>query len=223
MAPRSYHGGDFRKVLSFFFILKYKPMRVFLLALQSLLISLGCFFLISLPFASSFYPDGFPYIGLLFNVSFSAVFLLMIIRPLGDILGWTWLRQSIVGFALGKIIAPESTYLSSMFSLSFFSFDNFAFFAHLGDITGFILLITSNVLSQRILRGNWKRIQRLSYIYFYAGGIYEAFPLRNGYAFLGMMIVTLLTFFAWRAKAVRREEALMRASATAAPMTLQGE
>ena len=212
-------------------------MRVFLLALQSLLISLGCFFLISLPFASSFYPDGFPYIGLLFNVSFSAVFLLMIIRPLGDILGWTWLRQSIilrkglgilsasiiVGFALGKIIAPESTYLSSMFSLSFFSFDNFAFFAHLGDITGFILLITSNVLSQRILRGNWKRIQRLSYIYFYAGGIYEAFPLRNGYAFLGMMIVTLLTFFAWRAKAVRREEALMRASATAAPMTLQGE
>ena len=200
-------------------------MRLFLLAIQSILISFGMFLLISLPFASTFYPDGFPYIGPLFNISFSAVFLLMVIRPLGDLLGWAWLRRLIilrkglgilsasiiVGFMIGKVIAPDSTYLSTMFSLSFFSLDNFAFFAHIGDVTGLLLLITSNTLSQRLFRGNWKRIQRLSYVYFYAGGVYEAFPLRNGYAFIGMMIVTILTFFAWRAKTIRREEAAQAA------------
>jgi DMSO/TMAO reductase YedYZ heme-binding membrane subunit len=192
----------------------------FILRLQEVLIGISLAFLIALPFSSLLFADGLPYEyqGWLFTLSFFAVFLVMIVRPLADILTWNWLRSLVIlrkglgilsasiiaSFALGKIFDPASTYLTTMFSLKFFSFANYAFFAHVGDLTGFILLLTSNTFSQRLLKRNWKRVQRLSYAYFYAGGIYEAFALGSIFALVAMIIVTVLTVSAWWIKRYRR-------------------
>ncbi len=189
-----------------------------ILFIEEALINISLSLLILLPFANSFSDGNFPYLGMFFNISFISVFLLMIVRPLADIFEKNWLRQLvilrkglgilsssiIVGFAMGKIFDPESAYLSTIFSLRFFSLSHFAFFAHLGDVTGLILLITSNVFSQRLLKRNWKRIQRLSYVYFYSGGIYEAFTLGHAFASVALVIVSILTVFAWWVKINRR-------------------
>jgi DMSO/TMAO reductase YedYZ heme-binding membrane subunit len=190
-----------------------------LLVFQKILIGISLALLISIPIFSHFIDIGFKIRGGLYKISFEAVFLVMIIRPLADIfIDWLWLRRLvllrkgfgilsasiIIGFMLSSIIAPESVYLVSFFTAHFWSIGSYAFFAHLGDITGLILLITSNVFSQKLLKQNWKRIQRLSYVYFYAGGIYEAFALDSTFALYAMLVVTNLTVLAWAVKAWRR-------------------
>jgi DMSO/TMAO reductase YedYZ heme-binding membrane subunit len=191
--------------------------------IQNVLIQDGLFVLMFIPFLSLFMDMGMPSRSLLFIVSFFTAFLVMAIRPLADIFpefpilrklvlfrkGVGILSASIiVGFMFEKIIAPGSTYLASIFSADYYSFNNYAIFAHLGDLSGFILLITSNKLSQKILKNNWKRIQRLSYVYFYAGGIYEAFFLHNTFALYALFIITDLTILAWAWKIVRKRNKL---------------
>lgn len=186
---------------------------------QKILIGISMLLLVTLPIVSRFGSIGFGPMGILYAVSFTAVFLVMIVRPLADIFETQlWLKRLvllrkgfgilsasiIVGFMLAAIVAPESIYLTSFFSAHFWSFRSYAFFAHLGDVSGLILLVTSNVWSQRLLKRNWKRVQRLSYVYFYAGGIYEAFPLQNAFAFYAMLIVTGFTVSAWAIKIARR-------------------
>ncbi len=190
-----------------------------LIALQNLLIGISLFLLVFLPLSSLAVDFGFAFKGFMYTVSFASVFLVMIIRPLADVFSERlWLRKLvflrkgfgvlsasiIVGFMLASIIAPESVYLASFFTADFWSLESYAFFAHLGDITGLILLLTSNRLSQRLLGKNWKRIQRLSYVYFYAGGIYEAFALGSMFALYAVLVVTNMTVFAWALKAWRR-------------------
>ncbi len=186
---------------------------------QNILIWFSLLILAALPISSRFIDIGFEAKGWLFSMSFGAVFLVMIIRPLADIFsGQLWLRRLvilrksfgilsssiIVGFMISSIIAPESAYLRTFFTEHFWSLGTYAFFAHLGDVTGLILLITSNAFSQRLLKQNWKRIQRLSYVYFYAGGIYEAFALDSVFALYAMLLITNLTVLAWAMKADRR-------------------
>ncbi len=190
----------------------------FLLTLQNMLIGISLLLMGSIPVALQVFGLGFGFKGVLYMVSFGAVFLVMIIRPLADITGWLWLRRLvilrkglgilsssiIVGLLLNTIITPESTYLSSLTTAAFYSFDNFVFFAHIGDISGLLLLITSNTFSQKLLKRNWKRLQRLSYVYFYAGGIYEAFALNNMFALYAVLLITNLTVLAYAVKVVRR-------------------
>lgn len=196
-------------------------MNEILSQIQKTLIALGIFFIVTIP-ASNFLQNGgfIPYQGPLFTISFLAAFIIMIIRPLADMTGQLWLRRLvllrkgfgilsasiIVGFMLGKVIDPESSYLTSLFSLQFFSFTRYAFFAHCGDISGLILLITSNTFSQRLLKQNWKRIQRLSYAYFFTGGLYEYLALQSTLALIAMILVTILTVTAWWMKRSRREQ-----------------
>ncbi|MDO8566076.1 MAG: hypothetical protein Q7S04_02745 [Candidatus Moranbacteria bacterium] len=190
-----------------------------LIVFQNILIGNALAFLVLIPTTSLFIDMGFVLKGVLYTISFGAVFLVMLVRPLADIFTeQLWLRRLvilrkglgilsasiIVGFMLSAIIAPESIYSQSLFTVDFYSFDNYRFFAHIGDISGFILLITSNIFSQKLLKRNWKRIQRLSYVYFYAGGIYEAFALKSMFAFYALLIVTALTTLAWAAKILRR-------------------
>jgi DMSO/TMAO reductase YedYZ heme-binding membrane subunit len=188
---------------------------------QNLLIGLGVFLLVALPASSLFIDIGFEMKGILYTVSFASVFLLMLIRPFADIfIDQLWLRKLvflrkgmgilsasiIIGFMISAIIAPESTYLTSFFTTKFWSFYTLTLFAHLGDVTGLVLLITSNRFSQKVLKQNWKRVQRLSYVYFYAGGVYEAFALENNFALYAVLVVTNLTVLAWAIKAWRRSE-----------------
>jgi DMSO/TMAO reductase YedYZ heme-binding membrane subunit len=190
-----------------------------LLFFQKIIIAISLFILVFLPASALLIDIGFGAKGWLYIISFAAVFLVMMIRPMADIFPhYLWLRRLvilrkgfgilsasiIVGFMLSAIIDPQSTYLQSFFTAHFWSFDKYTFFAHLGDVSGVILLITSNVFSQRILKQNWKRIQRLSYVYFYAGGIYEAFALNSTFALYAVLLVTNITLLAWAIKAWHR-------------------
>lgn len=154
----------------------------------------------------------FSIIGALYTLSLIAVTLVMSIRPFADITndvpqiralvilrkGFGVLSASIiVTFLLAKLIEPGSTYLSSMLTSTYWSLDRYALFAHLGDITGIILLITSNTFSKRILGPWWKRVQKLAYVYFYAGALYEMLALQSTFAMVAMGIVTVLVFVAW--------------------------
>ncbi|QQS60860.1 MAG: hypothetical protein IPN70_03130 [Candidatus Moraniibacteriota bacterium] len=187
--------------------------------IQNILLAISLFILMYLPLYSAFGDDNFVVKGNLFMISFFSVFLVMLIRPLADIFSsQKWLRNLVllrkgfgvlsasivVGFMLGNIIDPSSNYLAKIFSASYWSLENYAFFAHIGDITGLILLLTSNNLSIIFLKGNWKRIQRLSYVYFYAGGIYEAFAFESAFAGYAMVVVTSVTLLAFFIKLLRK-------------------
>jgi DMSO/TMAO reductase YedYZ heme-binding membrane subunit len=135
----------------------------------------------------------------------------MIIRPLADIFtkstkirplvilrkGVGVLSASIiVSFILAKIIIDPSGYFGSLITSQYWSFENLAVLAHLGDLSAIVLIVTSNNLSKRILGGWWKRIQRLSYIYFYASSLYVFFIFNDTVVLLSMILVTVLTYVA---------------------------
>jgi len=185
---------------------------------QNIFLTLSIGLLALLPLWVAF-GNGSAWQGVLYQISFIAVFFVMLIRPLADIfLSQKWLHQLVilrkgvgifsasivVALTLGDMLLPDSQYLSSIFTLDFWSFRHYKFFAHLGDLSGVILLITSNNFSMIILKKNWKRIQKLAYVYFYAGGIYEAYALGNFSAFVMMSIVTISVVIAFVLNLQRR-------------------
>ena len=142
----------------------------------------------------------------------------MIIRPLADIFSkikWVRplviLRKSvgvlsasiIISFIFSKIIVDPSGYFLSFATAKYWSIQNLALLAHLADISAILLLITSNSFSKRILGDWWKRIQRLSYVYFYASSTYILVVLSDKYALNSMIIVTVLTILAFMLNRLR--------------------
>ena len=181
---------------------------------QELLLAISIIILACLPSMLAFRPDWFAgeRITYLYAAAHLSLFLVMIIRPLADILrGVKWIRPLvilrkgmgvfsaaiIVSFILEKIIVDASGYFSSILTSGYWSLTNLALLAHLADISAMLLLITSNNLSKRILGKNWKRIQRLSYVYFYGSSIYLYFILQDTLVLWYMLIVTTLTLLAW--------------------------
>ncbi len=188
--------------------------------IQNILLGISLALLALLPLWSAFGDSNNSLQGALYIISFISVTLVMLVRPLADIfINQKWLRKLvflrkgfgvlsasiIVGFMIGKIISPDSNYIASIFTQEYWSLENYSLFAHLGDITGFILLVTSNNLSMMLLKKNWKRIQKLAYIYFYAGGIYEAFALDSSFAFVSMVIVLVISASAFIVKMLRND------------------
>ncbi len=180
--------------------------------IQNFIIGVSLLILSFLPLWTAFGDENIFLTGVLYRISFGAVFLVMLIRPLADIFpNQLWLRRLvilrksfgifsasiIIGFMVGKIIPLHSNYLLSIFTLEYWSFKNYIFFAHLSDLTGLILLVTSNNLSMALLKHNWKKIQRLAYVYFYSAGIYEVFVLDNDFSLWAMVIITIVTITAF--------------------------
>jgi DMSO/TMAO reductase YedYZ heme-binding membrane subunit len=137
----------------------------------------------------------------------------MVIRPLADL--YTNVRfirplvilrkgvgvfsaSIIVSFLLVKLITDPGVWLQAILSSQYWSLHNFAFFAHVADFSAVLLLITSNNLSKKLLGLNWKRLQRLSYVYFYGSGLYVVFVLHDYLVLAFMTIVTVLTTLAWK-------------------------
>lgn len=148
----------------------------------------------------------------LYAAAHFALFLVMLVRPLADILrGVTWIRplvilrkgfgvfsaSIIVSFILAKIITDAEGYVSSFLTPEYWSLAHLALLAHLADISAILLLITSNNLSKRLLGKNWKRIQRLSYVYFYGSALYVLFILGETISLYYVIIITLVTSLAW--------------------------
>lgn len=148
----------------------------------------------------------------LYAVAHISLFLVMLIRPLADVFrGIPWLRplvilrkgvgvlsaSIIVSFLLAKIIMDGSGYFASIATPEYWSLTNLALFAHLADISAVLLLLTSNNLSKRLLGKNWKRIQRLSYVYFYASTLYIFFILEETSALFYLIVIAFFTVLAW--------------------------
>lgn len=125
--------------------------------------------------------------NLLWDLSHFTLFFVMIIRPLSDLLPCKkWfcplivLRKEmgifsamiVVMFGVVKYVQPDFNFISTYFSLPYWGFDRYQFWGHLGELTGFILLITSNKFSQRTLGKWWKTVQELAYVYFFSGCYY---------------------------------------------------
>ncbi len=180
--------------------------------IQNFVLFISLVILSFLPLMVAFGDNTFLSTNTWYTISSLAVFLVMLIRPLSDIFPeikilrkLVILRKSfgvlsasiVVAFMLGKIISPNSHYLSSIFTVEYWSIKNYAIFAHLGDITGFILLITSNNLSITLLKRNWKRIQKLAYVYFYSGAIYKILISGSRTSLVAIIIITTVVIWAF--------------------------
>ena len=182
--------------------------------LQEILLAVSVIVLACLPLTLLLLPQWFSdtiYFWL-YAVSHAALFLVMVVRPLADIFrSVTWIRplvilrkgmgvlsaSIIVSFIIAKVVAGPSSYVSSMFTIDYWSLQHLALLAHMADVSAVLLLVTSNNLSKRLLGKNWKRIQRLSYVYFYGSALYVLFILNESLVLYYMVIVTAVTFLAW--------------------------
>lgn len=180
---------------------------------QELLLGIGILTLMVLPLAILFNVDiVLSRTMTLYSLVHITVFFVMVIRPLADIFtGTIYIRplvplrkgfgvvsaSIVVSFLIAKIITDPSGYLQDLFTLSYWSLTNNALLAHLADITAVLLLITSNTFSKRILGTWWKRIQRLSYVYFFASGLYVYLSFGENLVLTFMAIVAIVTLIAY--------------------------
>lgn len=180
--------------------------------IQKIALGLGIALLALLPPIFLLYPEYVrPNIPSLYDIAHMSVFFVMIVRPLADIFKSTMyirplviLRKGfgvlsasiIIAFILTKLIADPLGYLSAYGTLEYWSLTQGALLAHLADVTAVILLITSNNFSKRVMGAWWKRVQRLSYIYFYASSLY-VFTQFGSIEVLGyILVVTIVTLTA---------------------------
>lgn len=189
----------------YFTIIKY---------LQETLLAIGIFLMMYLPLMIVFRPDVISS-DVTLNLYFTAhlfLFFVMIIRPLADIfINVKWLRplvilrkgagvlsaSIVVSFILSKLMIDPMGYLASFGTLKYWAMTNYAILAHMADISAIILIITSNNFSKRILGDWWKRIQQLSYVYFYGSVLYVYLSYGNLDLLFALIIVTLLTYIAY--------------------------
>lgn len=187
---------------------------------QETLLAVSLLMLCTLPLMLAYMPDLVTdaQYTMLYAVSLFAVFLVMSVRPLADLFPRvTWLRplvilrkgfgvfsaSIIVSFMLAKVIDQGADYFITFFSPAHWSFVHYAFLAPLGDLSALVLLVTSNAFSKRLLKSNWKRIQKLAYVYFYAGALYEYLVLGQLFALVCAGIVTVLVVMAFLAKRIK--------------------
>jgi DMSO/TMAO reductase YedYZ heme-binding membrane subunit len=181
--------------------------------IQKFSLGISILLMLTLPIILVFYPEKISESTTLrlYDLSHIAVLFVMIIRPLADIFTKTKLIRPlvilrkglgvfsaaiIVSFIFSKIIIDPAHYFSSLITLKYWSLDNFALFAHLADISAIVLIATSNNFSKRILGSLWKKVQKLSYLYFYASSFYVFVVFENSSVLLSMFIVTALTMLA---------------------------
>ncbi|OIP53839.1 hypothetical protein AUK10_01915 [Candidatus Gracilibacteria bacterium CG2_30_37_12] len=127
---------------------------------------------------------GTTFSGFLWDVSWWSVVFVMVIRPLADLFpkigllgkgvslrkAFGILSSSIVVTILfGGFLLDTNTFLNYFTSHKWSL--NSPLISRLSEVTALILLLTSNTFSQIQLGIWWKRIQRLSYVYFISGGI----------------------------------------------------
>ncbi|HRH24099.1 MAG TPA: hypothetical protein PK109_00720 [Candidatus Paceibacterota bacterium] len=191
-----------------------KAYFAFIAWFQEALLALGIGILIVLPVMLAYLPEYLPdwSYTTLFTISLVAVFLVMMIRPLADLFpNVPWLRplvilrkgfgvlsaSIIVGIMFSKFMVDGVSYVIDFFSPERWSLAEGAILAPLADLSALLLLITSNKFSKRVLAKNWKRLQKLAYVYFYAGALYEYVLLGQAFALVAMVLVTIVVVAAF--------------------------
>lgn len=148
------------------------------------------------------------YMWFMFDLSWWSVVFVMAIRPLADLFPKIWLFRKLVTLRKAFWILSASIIVTNILwwfvinpsrMMNYFTIANFSLYMpisyKLSELTALILLITSNNFSQKILWIWWKRIQRISYIYFITWWIAAAlyFPMK---IYPAMIIVILLWILA---------------------------
>jgi len=188
---------------------------------QNLFLAISIIILIVLPillaYNTSHLPDNFS--QSLFFISLFSVMLVMIIRPLSNLFpkirflaSLVILRKGLGAFSASIIVAMMLSrlmtfgfeYIKQFLTIDYWSPKNITILAHLGDITAVLLLITSNNFSKRVLKKNWKRLQKLAYVYFYAGALYEIFAFHNTFAFFALAVVTFFVLAAFAKNYIKK-------------------
>jgi len=126
----------------------------------------------------------------LFHLSWYSLLFVMAIRPLAD-LQQTFLQNTKL-YNLRKLVIFRKAFwiLSALIIVTIFVWkyiDNpsnlqhffnpwrwdlfYPLIARVSEFSAIILLITSNLYSQKLLKKNWKKIQRLSYVFLISGWI----------------------------------------------------
>lgn len=149
------------------------------------------------------------------DIAWWSVVFVIIIRPLADLFPKLLLLRKLLIWRNGLWI------LSSAIILSYFAFNvytNYSYygiapldtlwnyftakmwsgkniFPRLSEITALILFITSNNFSQKVLGKNWKRLQKLAYVYFISWWIF-IYSFGKEEALYSMIIATILYFAA---------------------------
>lgn len=159
----------------------------------------------------------------LFDIASIAVTAVMLVRPLADIFtSVPWIRplvilrkglgvlsaSIVVSFILAKLMTDAPGYVASLGTLRYWSLSQFTLLAHLADLSGIVLLITSNNFSKRILGSWWKRVQRLSYVYFYASSLYVYLMFGKSLMLYAIVLVTIATVAAYLKNRARKQAAL---------------
>lgn len=179
--------------------------------LQNALLAAALLTLGVLPPFIAFWPEALPAAlpSTLYGLSLALATATMSIRPIADFMPglrpYVTLRKGmgvlsaapIAAFLIAKLLADAPGYLASMTTPAYWSLERYALLAHLGDLAAVPLLLTSNKFSRRALGPWWKIIQKLAYVYFYAGASYEALALGNDIAVLAIFAVTALVMGAW--------------------------
>lgn len=147
-----------------------------------------------------------------YKLTWIAVCYVIMIRPLADIFPKLGIFRRGVVLRKGFGIFSASIIVTILFAKwiqnpatfsAFFTANAwnlwYPLMARLSEVTGILLLITSNSFSQRKLWIWWKRIQRLSYVYFIAGGIIAARWSPDAWYYESMVIAGIL----WLVAALR--------------------
>jgi len=147
---------------------------------------------------------------LFWDISWWSVVFVMWIRPLADIFPRLWILWKLVSLRKSFWILSASiviTALSYKFYLNpstfynYFSANNFSItnplLSRLSEISAIILLLTSNTFSQKKLWKWWKRIQRISYIYFISWWIIAAIwaPMKIYPAMFTVILLWIIAAF----------------------------
>lgn len=134
-----------------------------------------------------FYPKYYVEIG---DFGWYCLLLIVFSRPLRDILPRLGILKKIVALRKeiwiisGVFIVTHSVwfFLNAKMSLltwftnpDYYNLTNLFGWWMIGMYIGIILTITSNKFSQKLLWKNWKRLQRLTYLFFIFGAIHIAF------------------------------------------------
>lgn len=200
-----------------------KTYFTFIRYTQTLLLIAGIGTLMILPQLIVFAPDLItPTVATnLYSVAHALLLFVMAVRPLADIFtSQRWIRPLVqlrkgtgvlaaalvISFMLAKIMMGPTDWFAALGTASYWSLTDLALLAHLADITGIILLITSNNFSKRVLGDWWKRTQRLSYVFFYASAVYVVASYGDIIVLNYIFIVTILTIMAWTLNQSRRSQ-----------------
>lgn len=190
---------------NYFKIIKY---------LQELLLGIAILTMMALPIVLVFYSQLISdSVNLkLYAISHIFLFFVMMIRPLSDIFTKTkWLRPLVIlrkgagvmsaaiviSFILAKLMVDPANYLGNMMTFKYWSMVDFAVLAHMADLSAIILIITSNNLSKKLLGTWWKKIQKLSYVYFYGSVLYVYLSFGNPDLLIALILVTAVTCVAF--------------------------